>query len=213
MTRWPTYEGMPQLFLLAIRLSELRPFDQDGVLPAEGWLNFFVAPEVFEGRGSPDACAVIHSPDEVAPCMQPPMEGLCFEWEGLTFGQGVHSVLQGYEFGREDEYDAAFAEFEALGFDVLPAEVEALQEADYLLGKQLYSTAAGIESTHDLSAFIQEQQGYADASLRALLTLRRDTGAWSFFQDNSLMSLTFFVELDDLHAHRFGRVIVDTTAD
>lgn len=210
---WPTFGETPQLFLLALRLSEARAYDLEGRLPSVGWLNFFIAAEVVEGMAPLDACAVIYNPDESAPLTVPPVEGLCVELRGLTFGQGIHSVMQSYEFRMTETYDAACTEFEALGFNVISEDSASLQEADYLLGKQMYATAGGIETMHDPAAFVQQRHGHPAPALRALLTLRRDTGAWSFLQDNSLMSLTYFIELGDLTGHHFDRVVVDATAD
>lgn len=38
---WPRYEGLPQSFIAQINLSEVHPYDVDGLLPATGLLSFF----------------------------------------------------------------------------------------------------------------------------------------------------------------------------
>ena len=38
---WPEYDGVPQSFVAQIALSEVHPYDQEGVLPEAGLLSFF----------------------------------------------------------------------------------------------------------------------------------------------------------------------------
>jgi len=38
---WPEFKGLPQSFIAQFRLSEVRPYDIEGVLPSEGMLWFF----------------------------------------------------------------------------------------------------------------------------------------------------------------------------
>ncbi|CAM3808688.1 hypothetical protein DESA109040_21910 [Deinococcus saxicola] len=219
---WPVYDGQPMVFLLAVCLADVRPFDQDAALPAEGWLNFFVAPSVSTHPSPLDACAVIHVPDAQVSDAQarptlPPRDGLCFSPQPLTFTSGLHSALQDYEFGSADDYAAAFAEWEALDFSDGRGDEEAgAADTDYLLGKQIYGTEAGLETPRDLGAFYQQRFGLAPSGFRALLTLRRAPGdaAHEFISaSDSVMSLTFFIEAQDLQAAHFGRVLVDVTVD
>lgn len=206
---WPVWEGSPLVFLLAVRLSEVQMFDLDEVLPTRGWLNVFVAREVLSGGASPEACAVVVTPDEEV-CEVEPLEGAgACERQAFDFALGFHSVPQDYEFARLEEAIRAGDEAEALGYEVLPEEIEAVQDEDYLLGKQLYSTAMGLEHVHDLRTLVRGQE---DTRLRALLTLRV-SGAWPFFEGNSLLALTFFIPPGDLRAGRFDRVLVDFTVD
>ena len=205
---WPVHAGQPMAFVLAVCLRDVRPLDQDAALPADGWLNFFVASSGSTHPSALDACAVIHVPDA-------PLGGE--RVQPLTFSSGLHSALQEYEFGSDEDYAAAFAEWAALDFGDGRGDEEAgAADTDYLLGKQIYGTGAGLETPRDLAAFYQQRFGLTPSGFRALLTLRRGTGDaahdWIAASD-SVMSLTFFIEAQDLHAAHFARVLVDVTVD
>lgn len=71
---WPAHQGQPLPFLAQLALSELAPFDDEHLLPKNGWLVFFHAGDSTWGFDPADALAwkVLHV--ECAPAALAPRE-------------------------------------------------------------------------------------------------------------------------------------------
>ncbi|MFT2718954.1 DUF1963 domain-containing protein [Deinococcus sp. A31D244] len=215
VTRWPEFESRPQQFLLAVRLSEVSGGDPEGALPPRGWLNFFMAPEVMTGAAPLTACAVVFTLDEKAPMLAAPAGHLTSPAQMLGSMGTFHYIPQPHEFATPGEYETAMAERR-----VLQTRAPALTEdrwnshstEDYLLGKQWYANPLHLRTDRDVAAFAREQHRRDDTRLQSLLTLTRLNEGWPFFEDNRVLSVTFFIEPSDLKIRRFDRVIVDVTS-
>ncbi|MFT2718955.1 DUF1963 domain-containing protein [Deinococcus sp. A31D244] len=210
VTRWPEHDGRPQLFLLAIRLSELKEFQREDLLPPEGWLNFFMAPEVMTGEAPLTACAVVFTPDEAAPTLAAPAGSATAQPVGLEWSTHAHHIPLAHEFSTPDEYEAAATELKALR--VLNPFPQTHITTDYLLGKQWYANPLHLRTDQDVATFTREQHGREDTRLQSLLTLTSLSRHWSFFEGTRVLSVTFLIEASDLQARRFDRVIVDVTS-
>ena len=157
-----------------------------------------------------DACTVTSTPDEDVTMRRPPAPTLTVPGRPLALSASVHSTLQAHEFPDTETFLAAFEEVEALGDEVLNGHVEQVHAADFLLGKQIYVTAAGLEGRPHLHDGARSR-GVARPELRALLTLREGEGGWPFL-DGTLRSVSVMIDAGALRDRRFGRVSVDITA-
>ncbi|MGM9320565.1 DUF1963 domain-containing protein [Deinococcus aquaticus] len=215
VTRWPEHAGQPQLFLLAVRLSDLKAVQNLDLLPPEGWLNFFMAPDVMTGAAPLTACAVVFTPDEAAPPLKAPAQNLTGMNVTLKWIRDAHHVPQAHEFATQGEYEAAAAEMNAINNlenAYADPKVHAHNTNSYLLGKQWYANPLRLRTDRDVAAFTREQHGRDDTQLQSLLTLTRVGGQWPFFEGTRVVSVTFFIETSDLHAWQFDRVIVDVAS-
>jgi len=85
-TAWPTYDGVPMVFVLQLRLADVAPYDVAGELPPDGLLSFFVYGNYLSdayGR----AGKVVHVPEdrvaEVQRATLPPYERGSYEVDSL----------------------------------------------------------------------------------------------------------------------------------
>lgn len=193
---WPEDAGEPMFFVAQFNLSELVPFDEDGLFPPSGLLSFFLGRRVVEnGEMEPQHWAVRYGPEAEAltRATQPPeLDG---EWvtpaHNVAFRAGIHpwgdaGVEQpdGTSLWLPAHEVLLDPEWQELTCDEPTGEA-------YLLG--------------DTLAALLEARAEEDGET-ALLTFPHTSGVFPFVDQGNTVSLAFLIPREDLRRADFRRV-------
>ena len=179
-TAWPAHEARPLAFLAQIRLADVAPFDDGGMLPRDGLLSFFFD-FLYDPVGSL-AWAVLHAPEE-APLVRTELpEGVPDRWRAPAVAvvpeadATLHPRAPGFlDHAEEDRYYRLYYD----GFDP---------------GHRMLGHAFLIQNTPEPGAQI--------------LLLQLDFDDQVAFP-HEIGLLYYLISEQDLRARRFDRVFVD----
>jgi hypothetical protein len=230
---WPTWNGVPMLFLARINLSEVATYDLEHRLPASGWLDFFYQSQgckegnKFNGLaytdpwefgswkvvyfdGSPADLRATPAPDSLAQAR--PRLSPC----ALTFRQAVTlPQVDSLLFATLDLGDEEFARYETLleAFEALRYQPDEVWHHHQLLGYPVISLGDMELSCH-LASIQMPDSVYDRLDAVAQAAIQRDALVWThLFQirpDEYAKvscgedgSLAFWIKQSDLEQRRF----------